>query len=135
MTFSKSLSLNYTPTSLRTVVEYLQEQCGSDELSSMVRGRKLPDRLLRDSSDIPLPDTMKYNGLVTLVRDIEGGRGIPVLFKHYLKLGGKIAAFHLDTAFNTLDAFLLMDLFDSPKSMLSRYMTPEGAAEFLRQKQ
>ena len=65
------------------------------------------------------------------MRDIEGGRGIPILFKHYLKLGGKIGAFHIDTAFNTLDAFLLMDLLHSPKNMLERYMTPEGAAHFL----
>ena len=70
-------------------------------------------------------------GLVALVRDIEGGRGIPILFKHYLKLGGKIGAFHLDTTFNTLDAFLLMDIVDSPRSMLERYMSPEGAGELL----
>jgi putative hemolysin len=126
-----SLSLDYTPASLRTVVEYLQEQCGSTELSSMVRGRRLPDRLLRASAGTPLPDIMGYNVLVALVRDIEGGRGLPILFKHYLKLGGKIGAFHLDTAFNTLDAFLLMDLVDSPRGMLERYMTPEGAARFL----
>jgi putative hemolysin len=126
-----SLSLDYTTASLRTVVEYLQEQCGSTELSSMVRGRRLPNRLLRSSADTPLPDIMGYNVLVALVRDIEGGRGLPILFKHYLKLGGKIGAFHLDTAFNTLDAFLLMDLVDSPRGMLERYMTLEGAARFL----
>ena len=126
-----SLSLDYTPASLRTVVDYLLEQCGSAELSAMVQGRKLPDKLLRKSADIPLPDTMKYNGLVALVRDIEGGRSMPILFKHYLKLGGKIGAFHMDTAFNTLDAFLLMDIVDSPRSMLERYISPEGTAEIL----
>jgi putative hemolysin len=126
-----SLSLDYTTASLRTVVEYLQEQCGSTELSSMVRGRRLPNRLLRSSAGTPPPDILGYNVLVALVRDIEGGRGLPVLFKHYLKLGGKIGAFHLDTAFNTLDAFLLMDLVDSPRGMLERYMTAEGAARFL----
>lgn len=126
-----SLSLDYTPTSLRTVVEFLQTQCGSRELSHMVRGRTLPDKWLRKANDLPLPDTMNYNGLVALVRDIEDGKGIPILFKHYLKLGGKIGAFHLDTGFNTLDAFLLMDLVDSPRNMLERYMTPEGAAAFL----
>jgi putative hemolysin len=126
-----SLSLDYSPTSLRAVVEYLQEQCGSPELASMVRGRKLPDRILCASTDIPLPETTGYNGLVALVRDIEGGKGIPILFKHYLKLGGKIGAFHLDTTFHTLDAFLMMDLVDSPRSMLERYMTREGAERFL----
>lgn len=126
-----SLSLDYAPASLRTAVDYLREQCGSAELANLVKGRILPDRLLSFSAEIPLPDSINYNGLVALVRDIEGGRGIPILFKHYLKLGGKIGAFHLDTAFNTLDAFLLMDLVHSPKNMLQRYMTPEGAEAFL----
>ena len=48
-----------------------------------------------------------------------------------MKLGGKIGAFHLDTTFNTLDAFLLMDIVDSPRSMLERYMSTEGAGELL----
>ena len=125
-----SLSLDYAPASLRTAVEYLQTQCGSSELSAMVKGRTLPDKMLRFASDIPLPDTLNYNGLVALIKDIEGGRGIPILFKHYLKLGGKIAAFHMDTSFNTLDAFLLMDLTHSPQAMLERYMSVEGAKEF-----
>ena len=126
-----SLSLDYAPSSLRTVVEYLREQCGSTDLAGMVRGRNLPDKLLSFAGGIPLPEGTAYNDLAALVRDIEGGRGIPILFKHYLKLGGKIGAFHIDTAFNTLDAFLLMDLLRSPKHMLERYMTPEGAALFL----
>ncbi len=127
-----SLSLDYAPASLRAAAEYLREQCGSAELANLVKGRKLPDRMLRSKkADMPLPDNINYNGLVALIRDIEGGRGIPILFKHYLKLGGKIGAFHLDTAFNTLDAFLLMDLVDSPKNMLQRYMSPEGAEAFL----
>lgn len=127
-----SLSLDYAPSSLRTAIEYLKEQCGSSELSTMVKGRYFPEKLFtRSRNNFPLPDTLNYNGLVALVRDIEGGRGIPILFKHYLKLGGKIAAFHMDTAFNTLDAFLLMDLVDSPRFMLERYMTKEGAETFL----
>lgn len=126
-----SLSLDYTPQSLRAAVEYLKEQCGNQKLSTMVKGRHFPKRLFYPSKDFPLPDTLNYNGLVALVRDIEGGRGIPILFKHYLKLGGQIGAFHMDTAFNTLDAFLLMDLVDSPKYMLERYMGKDDANTFL----
>ena len=126
-----SLSLDYDVSSLRAAVDYLTEQCGSAELSAMVKGRYFPEKLFIRAGDFPLPDTLNYNGLVALVRDIEGGRGIPILFKHYLKLGGKIAAFHMDTTFNTLDAFLIMDLVNSPRSMLERYMTPEGVKEFM----
>ena len=126
-----SLSLDYATPSLRTAIEYFKEQCGSPHLATMVKGRNFPKRLFKKNKDFPLPDTLNYNGLVALVRDIEGGRGIPVLFKHYLKLGGKIGAFHIDTAFNTMDAFLLMDLSQSPRSMLERYMTKQGTVQFL----
>ena len=126
-----SLSLDYATPSLRTAIEYFKEQCGSPHLATMVKGRYFPKRLFKKNKDFPLPDTLNYNGLVALVRDIEGGRGIPILFKHYLKLGGKIGAFHIDTAFNTMDAFLLMDLSQSPRFMLERYMTKQGATQFL----
>lgn len=126
-----SLSLDYAPVSLRTAVEYLKEQCGNAELAKLVRGRYFPDKLFSPAKEFPLPEHIGYNDLVTLVRDIEGGRGIPILFKHYLKLGGKIGAFHMDATFNTLDAFLLMDLVDSPRFMLERYMGKEAAATFL----
>ena len=126
-----SLSLDYATPSLLTAMEYFKEQCGSPHLATMVKGRYFPKRLFKSKVEFPLPDTLNYNGLVALVRDIEGGRGIPILFKHYLKLGGKIGAFHVDTAFNTMDAFLLMDLSQSPRFMLERYMTKQGAAQFL----
>ena len=75
-------------------------------------------------------NTLNIESVVEFI-NYEGGRGIPILFKHYLKLGGKIGAFHMDKAFNTLDAFLLMDLTQCPKNMLDRYMTSERATEFL----
>ncbi len=126
-----SMGLDYSPASLRAVIDYLSGQYGSPALALQVRGRHAPEELLRRGSPIPLPGTLPYNGLVSLVRDMEGGRGVPILFKHYLKLGGRIAAFHMDVTFNSLDAFLLIDLAKAPKGMLERYMTPDGAAAFL----
>ena len=62
---------------------------------------------------------------------MEDGRTLPILFKHYLKLGGRIGAFHVDSSFGTLDAFLLIDLTQAPANMLARYMGKEAAARFI----
>ena len=66
-----------------------------------------------------------------IVRGLDMGRGIPVLFRHYLQLNGKIAAFHEDKDFNSLDAFLFVDLPKAPKAKLRRYMGDEAAKDYL----
>ena len=55
-----------------------------------------------------------------------GGRTLPILFKHYLQLGGRIAAFHEDRTFGTLDALLVVDLLNAPDKQLRRYVGEEG---------
>lgn len=66
------------------------------------------------------------------MRDLDDGRGIPILFKHYLKLGGRIAAFHQDDSFNTLDGLLIVDLPLAPLPLLGRYMGAEAAERYVR---
>jgi putative hemolysin len=117
-----SLSLRMHPCALRLAVDYLSSRHGSDDLSALVQGRTPPDAFLADAPPVPLPGSVSYNELTSLVRDLDGSRGLPILFKHYLKMGGKIGAFHLDRAFNTLDAFLLIDLAQTPRKLLERYM-------------
>jgi putative hemolysin len=68
------------------------------------------------------------------IEEIEpDGKGIPVLFKHYLKLGGKTLAFNVDPDFsNVVDALLLVDLLNTDARALEHLMGAEGAAAFLR---
>ena len=73
-----------------------------------------------------------FKGVDRLVRVQDEGRGIPVLFRHYLQLNGKIAAFHCDYSFNTLDAFLFVDLPKAPVSKLKRYMGDAEAKDYLK---
>ncbi len=129
-----SVSLEYSPYSLNTLAHYLRLHHLDRQLAGMVSGRK-PLRYRKDKrapGSLNLRD-MHFNGLCNLVKDVEGGRTVPILFKHYLKLGGKIGAFHVDTIFKTLDVFLCIDLAFSPYTMLQRYMGKEEAERFLRE--
>jgi putative hemolysin len=50
------------------------------------------------------------------------GKGIPVLIRHYLKLGAKFAGFNVDPKFNrALDALMVVDLTQTDPIRLERY--------------
>ncbi len=61
----------------------------------------------------------------------EDGKGVPVLLKQYLKLGGKILCFNVDNAFeNALDGLIMVDLLKTDNKALKRYMGEEGFRRF-----
>lgn len=68
----------------------------------------------------------------TLLAEIDGGgRGLPVLIRHYLSLGGKVLGFNLDPAFSdVIDGLILVDLDVTDPKVLKRYMGREGYARF-----
>ena len=54
------------------------------------------------------------------------GKGVPVLLRHYLKLGARAIGFSIDPAFgNAIDALMVVDLQAVPAAALKRYL---GAA-------
>src|SRR5262249_47800161 len=71
--------------------------------------------------------------LSTLIADIETDRkGVPVLLKQYLKLGGELVAFNVDRNFaNALDGLIVVDLHKTDARVLQRYMGAEGAESYL----
>jgi putative hemolysin len=69
----------------------------------------------------------------TLIADIETDlKGIPILLKQYLKLGGKLLGFNIDPDFgNVLDGLILVDLTQTDRAILNKYMGRENAVKFL----
>jgi len=63
------------------------------------------------------------------IADIEpDGKGLPVLLRHYCKLGAKLLEFSVDPQFaNALDGMILVDLRRSDRALLERYMGKETA--------
>ncbi len=103
-------------------------------------------RLVRGANPVR-PNPMKGRGfeaagslipdvhdLSELISDMEeDGKGVPVLLKHYLKLGGKFLAFSTDPNFsNVVDALVMVDLTRVEPAILTRYMGVDAAEFFLR---
>lgn len=58
-------------------------------------------------------------------------QGVPILLKHYLKLGGKIIGFNVDSEFqNCVDGLILVDLRETQAKVLKFYMSKEGLDQF-----
>ncbi len=83
--------------------------------------KSLPRSAFSDSADIE-----------KVVQDIEGGSSIPVLLRHYLKLGGKLAGFNVDPDFgNALDGLIVVDLLETSERSLKKFMGKAEAATYL----
>lgn len=90
-------------------------------VSRLIRKPELPTitKCLPDVDDLP-------------IADIGTQGGVPVLLRQYLRLGGKVAGFNLDAQFsNALDALLILDLRETPRRLLNKYMGAENATTFL----
>src|SRR5262249_46457427 len=70
--------------------------------------------------------------LSSLISDTEQDKDIPILLKHYLRLGGRALAFSVDRAFSqVLDGLIVVDLRLAPQNLLERYLGKDGAAQFI----
>jgi hypothetical protein len=59
----------------------------------------------------------------------EDEKGVPVLLRQYLKLGGRILGFNVDPEFNNvIDGMLVVDLLESDPTILAKYFTEAGVA-------
>jgi putative hemolysin len=131
-----SISNGYTATSRNLMVKFLSVYRQSGELAPLVRARN-PFRLQRSKlADAVIGATVwDIEELSALIADVEMDRkGVPVLLKQYLKLGGELVAFHVDRRFqNALDGLIVVDLRKTDARVLERYMGKEGAVQFLNQ--
>ena len=129
-----SISNDYEPASRRLIVDFLNAKNIEKNLARHVKPRR-PFR----GDKAAACDRAEFAALndiedvSRLVRQIErDSKGVPILLKQYLKLGGRLLAFSADTHFNdALDGLIMVDLRASDPRVLARYMGDEGAASFL----
>ena len=130
-----SVSNQYSPASRELIARYFETQSATEQWRGAVRAR----RPLRGN----LVHKWEMSALCSLLPDMEDlsapiadlepdGKGIPILVKQYVKLGGKLLAFSVDPQFgNTLDGFVMVDLTRTSPEILARYMGKERAQSFL----
>ena len=126
-----SISSEYKHASRRLMAGYFEGNASHPALARHVRP-KTPLRgqawLTRAAKTL----VADLDDLLTLIDDIEADRkGIPVLLRQYLKLGGKLLAFNVDKDFSDcLDGLIVVDLLQADRRQLERYMGKDGLAAF-----
>lgn len=129
-----SISSNYAALSRELMVEFLSANSVDAGLARHVKPRR-PFRREGPSvwGDADFADVKDIGDLSRLVSHIESdSKGIPILLKQYLKLGGRLLGFSTDEQFsNALDGLVMVDLRTSDPRVLACYMGEEGVAAFL----
>jgi hypothetical protein len=90
--------------------------------------------LKKMGEDLPIRQFFRdLDSLSAVIADMESdGKGVPILLKQYIKLGGKLLGFNVDTSFSdALDGLVLVNLRETEPEVLHRYMGKDGAASFL----
>jgi putative hemolysin len=129
-----SISSSYAPLSRQLMVDYLEANNIEAELARHVRPRR-PFRGRRPTvwDEVELANLKDIEDLSRAIARIEfDNKGVPILLKQYLKLGGRLLGFNADEQFSdALDGLIMVDLRASEPRVLARYMGEDGATAFL----
>ncbi len=130
-----TISADYRNSSRQLLVDFLRANLFDIELSKLVRPKKpvrRPVSLRWTAADAA--SVRDLDQLSDLIAQIEADdKGVPVLLRQYLKLGGRLLGFNLDPAFNNaLDGLIMVDLCRTEEKTLHKYMGREAAERFLQ---
>jgi putative hemolysin len=140
-----SISNRYREISRQLMVSYLERRAMDHELARWISTRhgyrprlSLHDRALarggaglmtgvEDLSDAIADLESAPNG-----KEVAECRGVPVLLRQYLSLGGRLLGFNVDPHFsNALDGLILVNLTQTQPRLLERFLGKEEARKFL----
>ncbi len=132
-----SISRDYSDLSRRLIAGSLRETLLAPKLAGLVKPRvpldRRPVRVKGCAADLAQTFCSNIDQVGAMVADIDvEQKGIPVLLRHYLNLGGKLLAFNVDREFSdVLDGLILVDLTETERKTLERYFGKEGSEAFL----
>jgi putative hemolysin len=128
-----SMSSTYRRTSRELLFEFFRNQ-RANPLSQYVRSRRpFRARAISDWEVRAIRHLLDVEEVSSSIAEIEGdGKGVPVLLRQYLKLGGELLAFNVDKDFSdVLDGLVLVDLRRTDPARLETYMGKERMEAFL----
>jgi putative hemolysin len=132
-----SISRDYSDLSRNLIATTLLQHSQAKDLAVMVRPRhpaNLRSIRVPGCGYHPLPSGFQdFKEVCSVIADVEfKQRDVPVLLRHYLNLGGQLLAFNIDRSFGrVMDGLIVVDLTQTDRKTLQRYMGIEGAAAFL----
>lgn len=125
-----SISNDYSSVSKELIVRYLKTKDSISKLHKLIKP-KTPPKLksfkrheLREFKNA----FRSVEDVTEVITDLETQfKGIPVLLRQYLKLGGKVLAFNVDPDFqDCLDGLIKVDVLHTPPRILATYMGKEN---------
>lgn len=134
-----SISNDYRSFSRELMLRFLAKREGAGKpLTKAVKPRTPPKLKPLSLSGLVINSARQVcrdiDDLAPLISEVESDKkGVPVLLRQYLKLGGKMLAFNVDQDFaDALDGLILVDLRKTDPKILTRYMGKDEAKAFLR---
>ncbi len=113
-----SISGKFSDLSKSLIINFFKKHYLATELTKYVKPRKpFKAKFKNIDTDVLAKEIgNNINKLDNIIKDIEGGAGIPVLFKKYINLGAKVITFNVDPDFNySIDGLMLLDVYDVPQ--------------------
>jgi putative hemolysin len=128
-----SISASYRNASQQLIAAFLKQNAYRHAASRWVRSRTPFRGRTTHGLHRVVPELRDLDEVSAFIADLEVDRkGIPILLRQYLKVGGRLLGFNVDPAFsNVLDVLVMVDLRTTPEKILARYLGIEGAASFL----
>jgi len=132
-----SISNEYQHASQQLMVDFFRSNNRFPELTSLTKAR---NGFKKRNLGIPSGTSDQVRNIDTLsglVSEIEHDqKGIPILLKQYMKLGGQILEFNVDPNFNqALDGLIVVDLLSTDPKVLAKYMGKETLQQYLAEHQ
>jgi putative hemolysin len=130
-----SISNEYRTASRALMVSYLQEHCSHPNLEGAAEPRRefRPKAPRKCDVRTLAPLLSSIDELSDAIADLEpDGKGLPVLLRQYLNLGGTMIAFNEDPRFSgVIDGLVVVDLRRLNPRLLAKYLSKAGAERFL----
>jgi len=130
-----SINNSYQTASRKLMVNFLKANSYDSNLARLVKAKsplktKKPKKWDERAARRLIVD---IKDMASLISDIEADQqGVPVLLRHYLRLGGKLLGFNIDPDFSdVLDGLVLVDLTQTDPHIMERYLGREGYNQFL----
>ena len=127
-----SVSNEYSTTSKELIVRYLKSKDSFSKFHKYVKPKTPPKYKSFKRHEIrEFKNAFKTVEDVTeVITDLESEfKGIPVLLRQYLKLGGKVLAFNVDPDFqDCLDGLIVVNVLRTTPKILATYMGRENVA-------
>lgn len=127
-----SISAEMNAVSKTLLVNFLEDNNLAEGLADLVKPKHKFHKKRKAASYYHSFSTDDMRDLNDAIVELEkNNMGVPVLFKHYLKMGAKMLAFNVDPDFSdVLDCFMMTDLLKTDTFLLQKYMGKENLAKY-----